>query len=118
MKKIVFALLLLGSATAFAARNPGYAMANITSITGGTIDVNGNANFTVEYWYQPCAQRVEKLMSSPVTSEVPQKAVFAVGVLMYDSGVKCAGPTVKRTRSLVINGPFPVGGVTVLPIQL
>lgn len=121
LKTIIFALLV--SQGVFAADSlPGFGLVKISKMSAVNVDAAGNATLDLEYEYQPCSQVIEKYAVSevtplPNTTPVAGAKYFALSVLVKNTGVLCAGPTMKQAIRLQAPGPLPAGGAVFYPVQ-
>jgi hypothetical protein len=117
MKRIVISVLIASVTSAFGSLKPDYVLADLeplplaeyTVLPGPGGPVSPKATLEVTYWIQPCAnQRFEQFVVTR-SGETGDRQM-RVGVLIYDSGIQCAGPTVKETKTLKFEGAFNLPG--------
>lgn len=92
--------------SSFGSVRPDYILAPIHEISNPAGEGDGSAKVKVTFWVQPCAeQKFEQFVIGDLTGADEVRHV-RVGVLIYDSGIGCAGPTILQTKTLNLKGPF------------
>jgi hypothetical protein len=116
MKFVLIAAMMFATSTVVAAEQLTIAQIIEMGVAGDPNPQIGR-EYRVKYWIQPCSQKFANLAVTDIPPYASSADNKAVAVVVVDSGLDCAGPTIQELARFTLQGPGPVGGTKLHPVQ-